>query len=98
MPGIHVSVQVYLPDSCDFGFRAGGDDYTDSVGQWGGLASSLYSPFTAHCFKVTVNADSTPPWPTQTFIVQDSVQFRFEPERHGESQDSVRLDVVIGSE
>jgi hypothetical protein len=89
-----IAIRVYLSDSCESGFRAGGDGRTDSSGEYGGLFGSLYSPFTARCFKVTINADSSATWPTETFVIQDSVEFL--DELHGEPRDSIRIDVVLG--
>lgn len=93
---VRISILGYLAGSCDAGFRVGGDGYTDASGRFGGLLSSLYSPFTARCFKVTVNPDSTDPWPTQPFLVQDSLEFR--DELHGEPRDSLRIDVNLGAD
>ncbi len=90
-----IAIRVYLSDSCEWGFRAGGDGRTDSSGEYGGLLSSLYSPFTGRCIKVTINADSSATWPTETFVIQDSVEFR--DELHGEPRDSIRVDVVLGT-
>ena len=93
--GLPVLVKAYRSDSCDRGFGGWGDLRTDSSGEYGGLMGSLLGPFTAHCFRVTINADSSATWPTETFVIQDSVEFW--AELHGEPRDSIRIDVVLGT-
>ncbi len=60
------------------------------------MLGSLFSPFTARCFEITVNPDSTDPWPTETFLVEDSLEFR--DELHGEPRDSLRIDIELGAD
>lgn len=93
---VPVSVMADRTAPCDREFLpAWGDSRADSAGEYGGLMGSLHGPFTARCFKVTINPDSTAPWPTETFLFQDSVQFR--AEYPGEPRDSIRLDVKLGA-
>ena len=75
-------------------FRGGEMAYTDSPGNFRVRVSSLYAPHTAHCFRLTVNADALTGWPTETAEVQGSLDFR-EGER-AEMMDSIRLDITVG--
>lgn len=90
-----VLVLAYRSPLCDGGFVGWGDLRTASLGEYGGLMGSLYSPSTVRCFEVTINADSSATWPTETFVFQDSVEFR--DELHGEPRDSIRIDLVLGT-
>lgn len=96
VPDVHVAIDIYLLASCDGGWREKGvfPAPTDAAGRFGGVWSSLHSPWTARCFNVTVTPDSTAAWPTEKFLFRDSLHFR--DEYKGEPRDSIRLDVKLG--
>lgn len=92
--GVPVGLRTYL-QVCGLDLRGGtGPMVTGTDGHRRILVSSPYSPHTAQCVVVIVNPNGDSAQATDTVEFPATVQFRAED---GSPRDSVRLDVVIGS-
>ena len=94
--GVPIDVRVYLDDCPPTQLRGGSDGAvprTDDNGAYRTSVISLWQPFTARCFRVTVNPESDPRWPTGAVQVSGALDLR--ADTGDEPRDSMRLDVQI---
>lgn len=88
---VRFDLLTFSSAGCDRGSIGIGSGYTNELGEYRVLISSLFSPHTARCIQFAVNPDSVPGVPTDTVHLPMDLDFR----PLGEAQDSVRLDVVV---
>lgn len=99
-PVVGAPMDVRAFDStCDAEFPNGGTDgllpKTDEQGRYRAQPFSLSGPFTARCFRVTVNPEaSVEGIPVDTVETMGVVEFR--SDFTGGARDSLRIDVVVG--
>jgi len=91
--GAPVDVRAYLNDCVISQLRGGTTGqvaFTNAQGRYRTDARSVFSPFTANCFVVTLNKTTDPRWPTDSAQVRTQLEFRF-----GGRQDSARFDLIV---
>ena len=91
--GAPVDVRAYLNDCVASQLRGattGQVAFTNVQGRYRTNAMSLFSPFTANCFVVTLNKSADARWPTDSAQIRTQLEFRF-----GGRQDSARFDLVV---
>lgn len=92
--GAPIDVRVYR-DTCEPGALRGGSDVdvprTNSSGAYRARVISLFQPFTASCFVITVNQNADPQWPMGS--TQRSGQLAFRSDLGQEPRDSIRFDL-----
>jgi len=93
--GVPVDVLAHV-GGCDSPFRGFMHTTANSGGGYRALAGSLHSPFTADCFAITANVDGDARWPRGRAVIAGRVEFRAELD--GLPRDSIRLDLVVGTQ
>ena len=90
--GVPLLITTYLT-TCGIGFRGGEEGFvTQSEGHRRILISSLFSPHTVECIRLTVNSSLNPNFPSATKELPARLEFRAED---GTPRDSMRLDIVV---
>ncbi len=93
--GVPVEVLAHV-GGCNTPFRGFMNTPANSAGRYRALAHSLHSPFIADCFVVTANVEGDPRWPRVRTEMSGRVEFRAELD--GVRRDSIRLDLIVGSQ
>jgi hypothetical protein len=94
--GAPLHIDVYREACTDSDLRGGthsGVPRTNSAGMYTASVISLYAPFTARCFLVTLNGNADPRWPTHTS--ERFAELDLRSDLGNEPRDSIRFNIHV---